>query len=112
MLQQSAREHVCLDVCGVRRDDEREAALDVRSAAAPTPARRDEDLDHAVYHRLVPAVEQATDEADTVCGELVLRPPAEADREERPDGLRRGARERHDSTGVALPPRPRTMSHV
>src|SRR4051812_22983910 len=63
MLQQSAREHVCLDVCGVRRDDEREAALDVRSAAAPTPARRDGDLDHAVYHRLVPARQQATDEA-------------------------------------------------
>src|SRR5579884_806359 len=89
VAKQAAREDVRLEVHRAARYAEREAAVGIRPAAPPAPTGGIPQLDDAVRDRLALPVEQPPAQLDSLLVQLVLRPPAEADREERADGLRR-----------------------
>ena len=92
MLQQSAREDVRLEARAVSGRRRTEAALGVRPTAAPAPARGVEDLDHAVYPARPGRRTGDRRGGHRPATSSFSGAPAEADREERPDGLRRRAR--------------------
>src|SRR4029079_14515339 len=123
VLEQPAGEHEHVEpgrFAGQRLrlgDHEREPALRIGAASPPAPPRRIPELDPSVVCVGPVPCGEHSDQAHrggiAWIRELVLRVAGQADRVERPDGLRRRPRQRHASSSgvVPAPPRPRAMSH-